>query len=95
MNIPHLLKGTVAATSASGRYEGTAQANTPAAPSPGKNSVDLSAAARHLFSLQDGAADIDEKRVEQIRAAIASGELQIDPARIADGILASARELLK
>ena len=95
MNIPHLLKGTTAIPAVSGRHEGTPQTGTSQTPASGKNNVDLSAAARHLSRLQDGATDIDQARVEQIRAAIASGRLQIDPARIADGILASARELLK
>lgn len=95
MNIPHLLKGTIAAPAVSGRSDGASQTGTPQTTSAGKGSVDLSAAARHLSLLQDGTADIDQARVEQIRNAITSGRLKIDPARIADGILASARELLK
>lgn len=77
------------------RPERTSQASTSPAVSPGKSRVDLSAAARHLSTLQEGTADIDEQRIEQIRAAIASGKLHIDPTRIADGILESVRELLK
>jgi len=60
-----------------------------------KSSVDLSPAARHLSALQDGGADIQAQRIQQIRDALASGELQIDPGRIADGLLASVRDLLK
>jgi len=59
------------------------------------SSVDLSPAARNLSALQDGSADIQAQRVQQIRDALASGELQIDPGRIADGLLASVRDLLK
>lgn len=61
----------------------------------GKSSVDLSAAARHLAASQDGSGDIQAQKVQQIRDALASGELQIDPGRIADGLLASVRDLLK
>lgn len=60
-----------------------------------KSSVDLSPAARHLAALQDGSGDIQAPRVQQIRDALASGELQIDPSRIADGLLANVRDLLK
>lgn len=63
--------------------------------SAGKSSVDLSAAARHLAALQDGSGDIQAQKIQQIRDALASGELQIDPGRIADGLLASVRDLLK
>lgn len=61
----------------------------------GKPSVDLSPAGRHLAALQDGSNDIQAQRVQQIRDAITSGQLQIDPGQIADGVLASLRELLK
>ncbi|NYT79044.1 flagellar biosynthesis anti-sigma factor FlgM [Alcaligenaceae bacterium] len=95
MNISHLLKSPTTATVADTRLESTPPADTSPAALSRKGSVDLSAAARHLSSLQGGVADIDEHGVEQIRAAIAAGKLKIDPTRIADGILASARELLK
>jgi negative regulator of flagellin synthesis FlgM len=57
--------------------------------------VDLSPAARHLAAMQDGNSDIQTARVQQIRDALASGDLRIDPSRIADGLLASVRDLLK
>lgn len=60
-----------------------------------RSSVDLSPAARHLAALQDGSDDIQTQRIQQIRDALASGELQIDPGRIADGLLSSVRDLLK
>ncbi|MER1966513.1 flagellar biosynthesis anti-sigma factor FlgM [Castellaniella sp. GW247-6E4] len=60
-----------------------------------RSPVDLSPAARHLSALQDGGADIQAQRIQQIRDALASGELQINPGRIADGLLASVRDLLK
>jgi len=66
------------------------------APAAGSDSsrVAFSAAARGLLAMQDGAADIDAERVAALREAIAAGRLSIDPGRIADGLIASARELL-
>ena len=61
----------------------------------GKSAVDLSPAARHLANLQEGGNDINVARVQEIRDALASGQLKIDPTRIADGLLASVRDLLK
>jgi len=63
--------------------------------SAGKSTVELSPAARQLASLQNGDNDVDLERVQQIRDAIASGQLKVDPGRIADSLLASVRELLK
>ena len=60
-----------------------------------KGAVDLSAAARHLSSMENGDNDINVVRVQEIRDAIASGQLKIDPSRIADGLIASVRDLLK
>lgn len=57
--------------------------------------VNLSPAARSLAALSDDSADIQTAKVQQLREALASGELSIKPERIADGLLASARELLK
>ncbi|MGO4307225.1 flagellar biosynthesis anti-sigma factor FlgM [Cupriavidus sp. RAF12] len=37
--------------------------------------------------------DIDTGKVEEIRLAIAEGRIKIDPSKIADGLLASLREL--
>ena len=69
-----------------------ANSNTAAS---GKSAVDLSPAARHLSSLSDSAGDINTVRVQELRDALASGQLKIDPSRIADGLLASVRDLLK
>lgn len=61
----------------------------------GKGAVDLSAAARHLSGLENADNDISVERIAQIRDAIASGQLKIDASRIADGLIASVRDLLK
>ncbi len=60
----------------------------------GRN-VDLSDTARQLAALSSGAHDVDLQKVQAIRDALASGELKIDTSRIADSLLASARELIK
>lgn len=65
------------------------------APRAGSAQVELSGASRQLLALQEGGKDIDMERVAVIRAAIASGQLRIDPSRIADSLISSAKELLK
>lgn len=50
--------------------------------------------ARHLDTLSRSENDVNVVKVNEIREALANGTLQINPERIADGILASARELL-
>jgi len=60
-----------------------------------KRSVDISRAAQQLSNLQSGDADVNLAHVQALRAAIASGNLPIDTSRIADSLIASARELLK
>lgn len=57
--------------------------------------VELSAASRTLLAMQNGDADIGFAKVAAIRDAIARGDIAIDAGKIADGLLASARELLK
>jgi negative regulator of flagellin synthesis FlgM len=57
--------------------------------------VALSSASRKMLALQDGSNDINVERVAAIRAAIASGQLKIDTGRIADSLIARARDRLK
>jgi negative regulator of flagellin synthesis FlgM len=57
--------------------------------------VDFSDTARQLAALSNGAHDVDMQKVESVRDAIASGQLKVDTGRIADSLLASARELLR
>lgn len=58
-------------------------------------SVQLSATARALQQLQDSSNDIHTERVQALKSALASGDLQINPRAIADGLLDSAKELIK
>lgn len=56
--------------------------------------VALSPMARHLASLANGDNDVNIVRVNEIREALAAGTLQVNPERIADGLIDSARELI-
>lgn len=71
------------------------QQSTPNNPSEPAANVDLSATAKLLQQLQSSDNDIDIERVQAIKDAIAAGKLKIDTSRIADSLIASARELLK
>ncbi|MCK2184946.1 flagellar biosynthesis anti-sigma factor FlgM [Halomonas getboli] len=42
----------------------------------------------------DASQDIDTARVDELRAAIRDGQLEIKPERIADGLIASVQDLL-
>ncbi|MDR5866472.1 flagellar biosynthesis anti-sigma factor FlgM [Halomonas koreensis] len=54
-----------------------------------------SATQTHLrHSAADASQDIDTARVDEIREAIRDGRLELDPERIADGLLASVQDLL-
>ena len=57
-------------------------------------SVALSATARYLAQLGSLDNDINIVRVNEIRDALASGTLKINPERIAEGLLADAQALL-
>ena len=76
---------------------GTSGASAPAPATSGAAAdVNLSALAGQLRSLAaSGSADIDTAHVESIKQAIREGTLQIDPAKIADGVLETARGLLQ
>lgn len=54
---------------------------------------DLAAEMRNLAAT--GSADIDVAHVESVRQALRDGTLEINPGRIADGVLEEARNLMK
>ena len=56
--------------------------------------VDISSLSAHLQEVGAGESPVDGQRVAEIRQAIAEGRFQINPERIADGLLASVREML-
>ncbi|WP_206950719.1 flagellar biosynthesis anti-sigma factor FlgM [Trinickia acidisoli] len=74
-------------------------ANAASAQSTGSgdaSNVSLSGLSSQLRSLAaSGEADIDVAHVASIKQAIADGTLTMDTSKIADGILSTARDLLK
>lgn len=60
------------------------------------DTVELTDAARLLERLESelaGAADVDQARIDSLKAAIADGSYQIDDRSIADALLRADREL--
>lgn len=88
------VNSTVSTSVTGSRTDAVARAGVTSSGST-KGAVDLSSTARHLSNLQNTDADINVVRVNEIRDALASGQLKIDPSRIADGLIASVRDLLK
>lgn len=82
------------AAGSTGRAPAAASA-APAAPAAGLTMSPLGSQVREIGSrLVDQADDdIDSAKVEEIRQAIAEGRLRMDPSKIADGLLATLREL--
>jgi negative regulator of flagellin synthesis FlgM len=82
-----------AATSGATSTAGAANAS---GSTPGDASVSLSSLSSSLRSLAaSGAADIDVAHVQSIKDAIRNGTLQIDTGKIADGVIQTARDLMK
>ncbi|VVD99024.1 Negative regulator of flagellin synthesis [Pandoraea pneumonica] len=79
---------------------GTASADGAATPVAGSDAnVSTSPLSSEMRALQaalaqTGSADIDVAKVSEIKQAIAEGRLTIDPSKIADGLISTARDLL-
>lgn len=58
------------------------------------DNVTLSPRAQALGAQTSGDQVFDAIKVEQIKAAIANGTFQINPARVADGLIESVKDLL-
>lgn len=56
--------------------------------------VDISSLSARLQEIGAGEAPVDAQKVAEIKQAISEGRFQINPERIADGLLASVREML-
>jgi len=78
-----------------GRPDAGAQQAPAGRAATGSAQVALSPTSLKLLELQNGESDIDLERVAALREAIAAGKLPVDTRRIADGLIASAQELLK
>lgn len=68
--------------------------SAPAAEAASGEKVDISSLSARLQEAGAGAAPFDTQRVAEIRQAIGAGRFQINPERIADGLLGSVREML-
>ena len=60
----------------------------------GADNVRLSSQAKALSSTSTGGV-FDTKKVEEIKAAIAGGQFQVDSAKIADGLIDSVRDMIQ
>ncbi|MGE5650137.1 flagellar biosynthesis anti-sigma factor FlgM [Noviherbaspirillum sp. UKPF54] len=58
------------------------------------DSVTLSSEAQALSSQRSGDQVFDSKKVEEIKAAIASGRFQVNAGRIADGLIDTVKDLI-
>lgn len=83
------------APGADGAARPQASQSMPVAASAGLSVSPLAAQVREISArLTRGTDDdIDTAKVEEIRQAIAEGRIKIDPGKIADGLLATLREL--
>lgn len=77
----------------SGRARGPA-ATTPRPQAGSSERVDISSLSARLLEVGAGDAPVNTQRVAEIKQAIAEGRFQINPERIADGLLASVRDML-
>jgi len=82
-----------------GNTPDTGRTRGPAAPPPRPETgtgerVDISSLSTHLQEVGAGEAPVNSQRVAEIKQAIAEGRFQINPERIADGLLTSVRDML-
>ena len=76
-----------------GRSRGPAA--TPQKPGSGTSErVDISSLSARIQEVGAGEAPVNAQRVAEIKQAISEGRFQINPERIADGLLASVRDML-
>lgn len=68
---------------------------TTSAQAPKQTDAPRESARYQASKASDTSQDIDTARVAEIRQAISDGKLEINPNRIADGIIASAKALIE
>ncbi|QPT39105.1 anti-sigma28 factor FlgM [Oligella ureolytica] len=88
----YLNTATASKPSGKGAAAPAGQDHVNQSPTGSSAKVDLSPVARDL---QNPGNDIDQARVQAIRQALADGSLNINPSRIADGILNDVIDVLK
>ncbi|MDD5028823.1 MAG: flagellar biosynthesis anti-sigma factor FlgM [Rhodoferax sp.] len=95
---PVVVSNNVPASSAKSAPTVSAQAQTAAANSTRSSgvAVTVSTLARALEANNAGQApDVDQKKVQTVRASIADGSYVVNPGVIADKLLANAQEMLQ
>lgn len=65
-----------------------------ASTSPASDNVHISTQVKALASQVASASVFDSNKVEEIKAAIAGGQFQVDPEKVATGLLESVRNLI-
>lgn len=83
-----------AGSNGSVRGPNSAAASEKAAGTGSGERVDISSLSARLQEVGAGEAPVDAQKVAEIKQAIAAGRFQINPERIADGLLDSVREML-
>jgi len=84
---------SVSSTSDTGRTR--APVATPQKPGSGASErVAISSLSARLQEVGAGEAPVNAQRIAEIKQAISEGRFQINPERIADGLLASVRDML-
>jgi len=58
------------------------------------DNVTLSAEAKALTSQASASGVFDSKKVDEIKAAIANGQFQVDAERVADGLMDTVKDLI-
>ena len=85
---------SVSSTPDSGRARSPAATPQPASAGTSER-VDISSLSARMQEVGAGEAPVNAQRVAEIKTAIAEGRFQINPERIADGLLSSVREMLE
>lgn len=80
-------------TTGTGSTRGPAATAKPAGTQSGER-VDISSLSARLQEVGAGESPVDTQKVAEIKQAISEGRFQINPERIADGLLKSVREML-
>ena len=95
MKIEDSLKSTTSASVATTQARGGKSTEKAAPVASSSANVQLSTQVQALAGKSSTAGVFDTKKVEEIKAAIASGQFQVDPEKVADGLLESVSDLIQ